>query len=315
MAGNPARAGDGEPAKLDELMMAMDVVDTLRHQEGLALKELGADQRDAALRERLRQIYEGQGLTVSDRILDEGIQALKESRFTYTPPPPGFALTMAKLWVRRGQVARIAAVVALLVVGFVGWLVWSGAEAERAAEMARVELTETLPASLATAGSLALEEAKVTAAEERAEALLADGRAALARGDAEAARAAVAALDALRSELVREYTLRIVSRPGEDTGVWRVPDANTGARNYYIVVEAVAPDGATLPMTITSEEDGRTATVTKWGVRVPERTFEAIRRDKAADGIVSDPVLGEKPRGALDPVYAMPVSGGAIIDW
>ena len=85
--------GGGAAPKLDELMLAMDVVDTLRHQEGLVEKALGEDSRDATLKERLRTLYEGQGLKVSDRILDDGIRALKESRFTYDPAPPSFAVS------------------------------------------------------------------------------------------------------------------------------------------------------------------------------------------------------------------------------
>ncbi|MBO6932287.1 MAG: hypothetical protein JJ856_22145, partial [Roseibium sp.] len=42
-------------APLDDLMMAMDVVDTLRHEEGQVTKELQADQRDEAMVERLRR--------------------------------------------------------------------------------------------------------------------------------------------------------------------------------------------------------------------------------------------------------------------
>ncbi len=81
-----APAPEAPPAKLDDLMLAMDVVDTLRHEEALVEKELSQDMRDEALKKRLRQIYESQGLEVTDRILDEGIKALKESRFAYTPP-------------------------------------------------------------------------------------------------------------------------------------------------------------------------------------------------------------------------------------
>ena len=36
-----------------------------------------------------------------------------------------------------------------------------------------------------------------------------------------------AELAALRDELTREYTLTIVSRPGESTGVWRRPPGNS----------------------------------------------------------------------------------------
>src|SRR4051812_44322350 len=75
------------PQKLDELMLAMDVVDTLRHQDSLVARELDETRREAQLIERLRQIYRGQGIEVPDRVLQEGVRALKESRFVYTPQP------------------------------------------------------------------------------------------------------------------------------------------------------------------------------------------------------------------------------------
>jgi hypothetical protein len=68
-------------------------------------------------------------------------------------------------------------------------------------------------------------------------------------------------------------------------------------------------------MPVTSEEDGRTSTVAKWAVRVPQETYDAVAADKRDDGIVQDDVLAEKPRGALDPVYVMSVQGGAITSW
>src|SRR5919112_5084600 len=77
--GAPAGQGGGKaPQSLDEVMLAMDVVDTLRHQENLVSRELSEEQRDAELLERLRQIYRGQGIEVPDRVLQEGVNALKE---------------------------------------------------------------------------------------------------------------------------------------------------------------------------------------------------------------------------------------------
>ena len=55
------------PQKLDELMLAMDVVDTLRHQDNLVARELDETRREAQLIERLRQIYRGQGIEVPER--------------------------------------------------------------------------------------------------------------------------------------------------------------------------------------------------------------------------------------------------------
>ncbi len=75
----PASAGGrAAGAPLDDVMMAMDVVDTLRHAEKLVERELSSDERARQLKERLRQIYTSQGLAVSDRILDEGVAALED---------------------------------------------------------------------------------------------------------------------------------------------------------------------------------------------------------------------------------------------
>ena len=110
---NPADERGGSDYRLDDVMLAMDVVDTLRHREDLAARELDEDRREAALIERLRQIYRGQGIEVPDRVLADGVAALKESRFVYTPPKPSFAVSLAHLWVSRVRIAR--AVLAVLV--------------------------------------------------------------------------------------------------------------------------------------------------------------------------------------------------------
>jgi hypothetical protein len=80
-------------------------------------------------------------------------------------------------------------------------------------------------------------------------------------------------------------------------------------------VEAVSPDGRILNMPVTSEEDGRTVTTSKWGVRVSEEVAMQVQRDKNDDGIVQRNRLGEKRRGYLDIDYLMPVLGGAITGW
>lgn len=309
-AAAPAQPGPG----LDEVMLAMDVVDTLRHQDKLIERELGQDSRDEALKARLRQIYESQGLEVNDRILDQGIVALKESRFVYTPPRPSFRTFLARMWIRRGLVGSIAAVVLVLLVAVIGWQIWRANEAERAAEELRIELTVTLPNALKEAGDAALAAASDPDARTQVENLISEGEAAVAAEDGEAMRASIAGLDELRADLLQTYDLTIVSREGEDTGVFRIPDVNEDARNYYIIVEAIGDSGP-LSLPIVNEETGQTETVSMWGVRVPEATFEAVRDDKTDDGIVQDNILGRKPGGTLKIDYLMPVERGAITDW
>jgi hypothetical protein len=58
--------------KLDDVMIAMDVVDMLRHREDLVRRELDNDGRERELIARLRQIYHDQGIEVPDHVLAEG---------------------------------------------------------------------------------------------------------------------------------------------------------------------------------------------------------------------------------------------------
>jgi hypothetical protein len=111
-----------EAAPLDELMLAMDVVDTLRHQELVLARELEADDRDERLLERLREIYTAQGIEVTDEVLAQGVAALREERFVYGGPEPSFGRSLATLYVTRGRwgkwVGSIAAVVVVAALAF-----------------------------------------------------------------------------------------------------------------------------------------------------------------------------------------------------
>ena len=122
-------------------------------------------------------------------------------------------------------------------------------------------------------------------------------------------------LSGLRDDLAAEYTLTIVSRPGETTGVWRRPPGQTQLRNYYIIVEPITADGRKLKLPIRNEENGETHVVDKWGVRVPQATFDTVAADKRDDGIVQKNRYGVKRRGTLDIDYMMPFDGGTITRW
>jgi hypothetical protein len=305
-----------QPQKLDDLMLAMDVVDTLRHEERLVARELNEAAREAELVERLRSIYASQGLDVPDHIIHEGVKALKESRFVYTPPPPSFARTMATLWVNRARWARTAGVALVLIAGFfVAREVFFAGPERRAAEAQRIEITQTIPRNIEAALKDALSQAQAPNARARAEQLAADGRSALARNDADAARMAVADLQALGATLRQTYELLIIARAGQPVGVFRVPDRNRNARNHYLIVDAIGPDGKPVSVPITSEETNQTRTVSRWGVRVSEATWQSVGRDRNDDGIIQRNKVGEKRRGQIDVDYTMPVTGGAILEW
>jgi len=303
-AGSAAPAAAGAKPPLDEVMLAMDVVDTLRRRERLVKREFDALGREQDLKERLRKIYHAQGIEVPDHILAEGVAALKEDRFVYKPPAEGLGLKLARIYISRGRWGKwVLGSIGLLIAAWtINWFVFVAPEA-------------ALPDELAAAHAQAVEIAESEGVKERASQLLNAGEAALREEDTDAAREALRSLEDMRITLEQEYRLRIVNRPGRRTGVWRIPDVNTRARNHYIIVEAVDPTGRVLTVSITNEETGETERVTEWGLRVDEETFERIAWDKQDNGIIERDRFGYKNRGYLVPKYEMRTTGGAITEW
>lgn len=297
--------------EIDQVMLAMDVVDTLRHQQDLVDRELSSDERDRALIEKVKRMYASQGLEVTDEIIAEGVAALREDRFAYRPPPPRGSMWLARLYVNRGYWAKVGTVLAALILA--GSLIYHFAYV-RPESVKRSQLA-VLPQKLAIQRKHLLNESKEDAARRQAEKLYADTLAALNSGNVEGAFKGSAALQQLQEQILREYEIRIVSKPGTPSGVWRQPQNRPGVRNYYLIVEAVTPKGERLTLPITSEEDGTTKNVQQWGIRVNSATFDKIRRDKTDDGIIQNNRLGVKERGYLNPQYLMPTTGGAITKW
>src|SRR5690606_18994599 len=115
--------------------------------------------------------------------------------------------------------------------------------------------------------------------------------------------------------LERGYELRVVARPGELSGVWRVPDEHPQAQNFYLSVEAIAPDGATPTLRMRKRAAGKGRAVSRWGRRGDEQTFRRVADDKRDDGIMQADVVAVKRRGELEPEYGVASTGAAISEW
>lgn len=303
-----AAAVPDEPRKLDDVMLAMDVVDTLRHRTRIVDMELNEEAREEQLIARLKEIYGAQGIEVPDRILKDGVKALAEQRFVYKPPADTFSVKLAKLYVSRkkwlpqsltalGAVAAIVVAFQLFVFGPMN-AEWKGMPAEIERVLKEGQEIATDPLIDAQLASIA-----------------AEGQRAVANGDRGAAKTQLATLKDMNEKLAQEYAIRIVARPGEDTGLIRGSDDAPNALNYYLVVEAVAPGGRVLTVPIESIETEKTERVTIWGQRVSEATFDRVRAEKqSSGGVIANDVLGYKQRGELEPKFDEPVPGGAITD-
>ena len=468
-------------------MLAMDVVDTLRHEQSLVEAELDDERRQRELVARIQAIYDSQGIEVSEDVIADGVAALRENRFVYEPPERTWEVRFAEAYVDRRKWAVWFGIVALAVFavwasyaipmhfherglmrGFETTVVELGDEASELAAVA-VRLHERIDNERAqsptAAVTLMLDEAEnrvlagevhletfdtarqglptsavyledherwdrsiasysemavsATAGVRRgaqppdrrgqaarsaraARALEGAGRradigendrelvaadvatveAAIIAGDVERSEAALFALDERVDELLaarqleatirarfaalvaaqrgmdaepgaaaelatigksveealsasdwqragqlvqrmgnlldrldRQYELRIVTRGNVQSGVWRHPNRDRSVRNYYIIVEAVDPDGKRLRLTVESEEDQRTRKVRSFGIRVPKPVYEQVKRDKLDNGIIDNTLFGKKRRGRLEPEYEFEVAGGRITRW
>lgn len=295
-------------APLEDLMVAMDVVDTVRHRQIIVDRELNADSRRERLLQRLREIYKAQGIEVTEAALQSGVDALEEERFRYQPVESGAGVGLAKLYVRRDRWLRPTMLLILLLA--LGWFAWYFT-----VSLPQKQLEASLPDQINSTYSAISNQATGDAARRTADEYLSKAQRALADEDYSLAQRFHAELVNLLGRVQGEYQIRIITRPNQLSGIWRVPEANPNARNYYLIVEAVLPSGQTLAVPIRNEEDGVTRTVSTWGVRVSESTFEAVAADKRDDGIIQGDVIGAKGVGKIEPEYLIDTTGATITEW
>lgn len=295
-------------APLEDLMVAMDVVDTLRHRQQLVDRELDADARRERLIEKLRDIYKAQGIEVTDQVLADGVRALEEDRFKYTPPETSFSTRLASIYVKRDKWLKpfFFGLVFLFGLWFFYYLT-----AVRPTNVAQNALPDLLSQQYGEVIQIADDQAVLT----QAHGIQKNGKDALENENFDEAQIAVDDLELMLIRLKSVYKLRVVQKAGERSGIWRIPDANSGARNYYLIIEAIDARGKIMSLPIISEESGKTRIVSKWGVRVEQATYQRIGADKKDDGIIQNRAVGQKQRGKIAPEYSISTNGAAITDW
>jgi len=297
-----------KPTSLEDIMVAMDVVDTLRHRQELVQRELNNSDRQKALISRLREIYSAQGIDVSDELLQEGVEALEQDRFTYVPPKKTLSVRLARLYIKRGRWSK-----PLIIFGL--FFAFAGTHHYCSEVLPKQKILADTPTELrellGKIESIAQGQAPIT----RARDLEAIATQALDNEDYTLAKNTTTRLRNLYASLGYAYHVNIVNRPGEASGVYRIPDINSDARNYYLIVESVDYNGNALKLPILSEESGKVKDVSKYGIRVNKYLFDKIALDKQDDGIIQNKTIGKKERGFLAPNYSIETTGGYIYEW
>ncbi len=293
---------------LEDLMVAMDVVDTLRHHDLIVDREMNAQKRRKKLIAKLREIYASQGIEVTDAMLEEGVKALEEERFAFVPPQKNFSTWLATKYVRREQWMKplLWTMGALVAAGSIYYVFWLRPEHIMQAQ---------LPVDLNTHYASITKQSRDAKALEIANALHTQAKQALQEGKTARAKKILEKLTALENRLKEQYRVRIVQGAGKYSGIWRVPPENPYAKNYYLIVEGVNAEGEKIPVLIHNEESDKTEQVKQWGIRVDKETFNRVAQDKADDGIIQNRNVGSKKKGKLSPEYSITTTGAAITKW
>jgi len=293
---------------LEDLMVAMDVVDTLRHEQGIAERELDTRGRRTRLLERLREMYAAQGIEVPEHVLQEGIDALEQERFQYSPPKPDWRTKLAYIWVSRGRWGKPVGFLAVVGILFSGFYLMNDVLPER---RMRAALPGQIQSTLTNIRDVAKNPDIVTRAEQRAN----TARRAIEAQDFKQAQNIVNDMQLVMQSLEQEYSIRVVVRPNESSGIWRVPPNNPKSRNYYLIVEAVDKTNKVVAIEVLNQEDNKRQRKTVWGLRVSEQTFQRVAADKGDDGIIQGNIVGAKALGYLKPSFNIATSGATITEW
>ena len=267
-------------------MLAMDVVDTLRHRERLVERELNEEVREEQLIERLRALYKSQGIEVPDSIIARGRQGAQgEPLRLYAAQTELLARTPgersgsgARLMANGSRRARavIASSLASISIGVVR-------PREQAAEAARIEIAETLPraADGGAPGGRRGNAGRECARAGRCHARPGPGRARSRQCGGQRARRSPSSTG-WRLCCGRNTCCASPGGPQDQTGFFREHPSFSG-RAYFVVVDAVDRAAIRCSLPIRNDETNQTETVSRFAVRVPIETFDAVRNDKAAE--------------------------------
>jgi len=297
-----------EKAPLEDLMAAMDVVDTLRHDQSIAERELDGEGRRERLLARLRDMYSAQGIDVPDHVLEEGIDALEQERFKYQPVESSWRTKVARLWVSRARWGKPIGFLAIVASVFYGYYFVSDVLPKRT-------LRANLPDQVNSVFSNIVATAKNPDIVEQAKASSDNAYRAIDDENFEEAQAILENMQSVKTQLSLEYSIRVISRPNQNSGIWRNPPKNPNGKNYYLIVEAIDKSNRIVELAIINQENNKVARKKTWGLRVSEETFYKVAADKSDDGIIQGNKVGTKRIGYLKPVFSIPTTGATITEW
>jgi hypothetical protein len=317
-----APSDQAEKLSVSEMLRIMDVATALRQDRQLIEEQLNIDQLKALLREKMIAAAKVTGEEVSLEEIDAAIERYYARLYTFKEPPNSLSLTLARLYVRRFEIAQWAGLVlgTTLLLWWLflspnGWLTVTGRTHQRVERLA-AEITRREASIHALA--------RDPSVNEQATKLAAEAKTYRQQGDPQKLETVRAALEGLESRLGDEYTVSVASPVSGRSAVQRLYHDKEGEKvsGYYLLVQAKRSDGTVLTRRIHDDEKNKDKDVTIWGERVPREVFDRLARDKKEDGILNETTFAVKKRGEPDEVITMPGADsqplrrlGQITEW
>ena len=318
---------------LDEMLRVMDVATELRQQRETVEKEFAVDETRQMLRERLLAATSITGERVSEVEVDTAIAQYFSTLYTYREPPRSLNVTLAHLYVRRGQLS--VSLVLVLALAGASWSMLhtsAGMFSHAVRSLRQTVQQATSPADLsarlqANAKTRASElETTVREMSDRIRAIARDAAIPLEidrwLGELDVAKQQLdekslselsQRTTTLLNQLNEAYEVHIVSGANEQSGVDRyLPESQgKGISGYYVIVEARDADGRVLTRSIRNAEENELEQVTRWAERVPKEVYDRIKADKKADGLLDETLFAVKQRGYQKEVVKLVGPDGA----
>ena len=293
---------------LHEMMRIMDVASTLRKERETVLRELNLEQTKQHLRERLQAAAEVTGDQVTPAEIEAAIDQYYANLHAFVEPRRSLRTVLAHLYIRRRAIAAVF--IPLVLMGVLVWALFLARFAPLSGEARQQRRIATVQASIERQHNEIQAIVRDADSKSEAESLLAESEVYKNDGNAQALNSVADELDRLLVDLQAEYTIRVVSEPGELSGIPREVE-NTGAvSGYYLILEARDPSGNVVSQRIRNRETGEFESVDRWGEQVPLEVFERIEKDKREDGVVDRNVFAVKEKGYRAEVVKMLDAGG-----
>lgn len=298
MPESPKLPAKAESLSLAEMMRIMDVATEMRTQRETVEKQFAIDETKRILKEKLLKTTSITGERVTEAEVDAAIESYFRTLYTFEEPKGSFAVSLARLYVRRGHMAMLLVLATLLVA--TGWLTMHIARTQFS-QTARItrkanRVETALKSDLLKARNLARE----TSVKEDLDRWEAEAAVAREQLDVQTLNAIDRRITELTSRLNEEYEVHISADPQQKSGFSRYPKGEQEHKAYYLIVSAQNEKGQLVRRTIRDAEVVKSFSVDRWAEQVPKEVFDRIAADKKADGILNETLFSQKQRGYRD---------------